>query len=117
MNIPEHPAPISWADFEKVDMRTGTIVAVEPFPQARKPAYKLTIDFGELGTKRSSAQITTLYSPDTLLGQQVIAVVNFPPKQIATFRSECLVLGSVAADGTVTLLQPERTTPNGLRIG
>ncbi len=117
MNIPEQPAPISWADFEKVDMRTGTIVAVEPFPQARKPAYKLTIDFGELGLKRSSAQITTLYSPDTLVGQQVIAVVNFPPKQIATFHSECLVLGSVAADGTVTLLQPERVTPNGLRIG
>lgn len=109
--------PINWADFAKIDMRVGTIVSVDPFPQARKPAYKLTIDFGELGQKRSSAQITTLYEPDTLIGQQVIAVVNFPPKQIATFRSECLVLGSVADDGTVTLLQPERATPNGLRIG
>jgi tRNA-binding protein len=109
--------PASWADFAKIDMRTGTIVAVEPFPQARKPAYKLTIDFGELGQKRSSAQITTLYEPDTLVGQQVIAVVNFPTKQIATFQSECLVLGSIAPDGTVTLLQPERATPNGQRIG
>ncbi|QJD78187.1 tRNA-binding protein [Spirosoma rhododendri] len=109
--------PINWADFAKIDMRVGTIVAVDSLPQARKPAYKLTIDFGELGQKRSSAQITTLYEPDTLIGQQVIAVINFPPKQIATFRSECLVLGSVADDGTVTLLQPERVTPNGLRIG
>lgn len=107
---------ITWSDFEKVDIRTGTVVAVEAFPQARKPAYKLTIDFGELGTKQTSAQLTKLYQPDELMGKQVVAVVNFPPKQIATFMSECLVLGAVAADGTVTLLQTERPAPNGLRI-
>lgn len=108
--------PLTWADFEKVDIRTGTIVAAEPFPQARKPAYKLTIDFGPLGTKRTSAQLTQLYRTDDLIGIQVVAVVNFPPKQIASFMSECLVLGSVAADGTVTLLQTERPAENGLRI-
>lgn len=108
---------INWADFEKVDIRTGTIVAAEPFPQARKPAYKLTIDFGALGTKRSSAQLTTLYQPEDLIGRQVVAVVNFPPKQIATFMSECLVLGAVDEAGTVTLLQTERPAANGQRIG
>jgi len=108
---------LSWTDFNNVDIRTGTIIAVEPFPKARKPAYKLTIDFGALGIKRSSAQLTALYQPDTLLGKQVVAVVNFPPKQIATFMSECLVLGAVASDGTVTLLQTERLTENGQRIG
>ncbi|UFH54770.1 tRNA-binding protein [Spirosoma sp. KNUC1025] len=108
--------PITWADFEKVEIRTGTVVAAETFPQARKPAYKLTIDFGELGTKRTSAQLTKLYQPDELVGKQVVAVVNFPPKQIATFMSECLVLGAVADDGTVTLLQTERPTQNGQRI-
>ncbi len=107
---------ISWSDFEQVDIRTGTIVAVEAFPQARKPAYKLTIDFGGLGTKRSSAKLTKLYQADELIGKQVVAVVNFPPKQIATFLSECLVLGAIADDGTVTLLQTERPAPNGLRI-
>lgn len=107
---------ISWADFEKVEVRTGTIVAAEAFPQARKPAYKLTIDFGDLGTKRTSAQLTKLYQLDDLIGKQVVAVVNFPPKQIATFMSECLVLGAVDGDGTVTLLQTERPTQNGLRI-
>lgn len=107
---------ISWSDFEQVDIRTGTIVAIEAFPQARKPAYKLTIDFGELGTKRSSAQLTKLYQADEPIGKQVVAVVNFPPKQIATFLSECLVLGAIADDGTITLLQTERLTPNGLRI-
>lgn len=109
--------PIAWVDFEKVEMRTGTIIAVEAFPQARKPAYKLTIDFGAFGTKRTSAQITALYTTEELIGKQVVAVVNFLPKQIATFMSECLVLGAVAADGTVTLLQPDRTTENGQRIG
>ncbi len=109
--------PLTWPDFDKVDIRTGTIVAAEAFPQARKPAYKLTIDFGLLGTKRTSAQLTKLYQTDELVGKQVVAVVNFPPKQIATFMSECLVLGAVADDGTVTLLQTERPTENGLRIG
>ncbi|MBC3783867.1 tRNA-binding protein [Spirosoma utsteinense] len=108
--------PITWADFEKVEIRTGTVVAVEAFPQARKPAYKLTIDFGELGTRRTSAQLTKLYQAEELVGKQLVAVVNFPPRQIATFMSECLVLGAVADDGTVTLLQTERPTPNGLRI-
>ena len=108
---------LTWDDFEKVEMRTGTIVAAEAFPQARKPAYKLTIDFGEFGHKRTSAQLTTLYKLEDLVGKQVVAVVNFPPKQIATFMSECLVLGAVADDGTVTLLQTERSTENGVRIG
>lgn len=107
---------LTWADFEKVEIRTATVMAVEAFPQARKPAYKLTLDFGEFGIKRTSAQLTKLYQIDELVGKQVVAVVNFPPKQIATFMSECLVLGAVADDGTVTLLQTERTTQNGLRI-
>lgn len=109
-------ATLTWTDFEKVDIRTGTVIAAEPFPQARKPAYKLTIDFGRLGTKRTSAQLTQLYQPDELIGKQVVAVVNFPPKQIATFMSECLILGAVGDDGNVTLLQTERTAKNGLRI-
>lgn len=107
---------ITWNDFEKVEIVTGTITQAEPFPQARKPAYKLTIDFGEKGTRRTSAQLAALYQPDELVGRQVVAVINFPPKQIATFMSECLVLGAVADDGTVTLLQTERPTQNGLRI-
>jgi tRNA-binding protein len=108
---------ISFADFLKVEMHIGTIVGVEDFPNARKPAYKLTIDFGEnIGIKRSSAQITTLYTPETLVGRQVIAVTNFPKKQIGNFFSEVLVLGSVDTEGVVTLLQPERAVANGLRI-
>lgn len=108
--------PLTWPDFEKVDIRTGTVIAAEPFPQARKPAYKLTIDFGALGTKRTSAQLTKLYQADELIGRQVVAVVNFPPKQIASFMSECLILGAIDDDGTVTLLQPDRLTVNGLRV-
>lgn len=109
---------ISWADFEKVDMRVGTITDVQPFPKARNPAYKLQIDFGsELGIKRSSAQITKLYTAESLLGKQVIAVVNFPKKQIADFMSECLVLGVVGADKEVILLQPSQEAKNGDRIG
>lgn len=107
---------ISWQDFEKVEMRVGTIISAEKFEKARKPAYILTIDFGDLGTKRSSAQITELYSYEELIGKQIIAVINFPPKQIANFMSECLVLGAVNGK-EVTLLQPERKTENGLRIG
>src|SRR5690349_17241403 len=98
---------ITWSDFEKVDMRVGTILEVNDFPKAKNPAYQLTIDFGELGIKKSSAQITKLYSLSELVGRQVIAVVNFPPKQIANFFSECLVLGVVGADKDITLLQPE----------
>lgn len=107
---------ISWSDFEKVHIAVGTIVHAEPFEGARKPAFKLQIDFGAEGIKRSSAQITQLYSPETLIGRQVVAVINFPPKQIANFFSECLVLGAVDEDKTVTLLQPERPVRNGLRI-
>jgi len=108
---------ISWNDFEKVDIRAGTIIEAVPFPKAKKPAYQLTIDFGDLGIKRSSAQITALYTPEALAGRQVIAVVNFPVKQIANFFSECLVLGVYAEDGNVVLLQPDREVINGSRIG
>ncbi len=110
--------PISWDDFEKIDIRTGTIVEVNDFPKARKPAYKLSIDFGsELGVKRSSAQITTHYSKEELLNRQVVAVVNFPPKQIADFISECLVLGVYDENKDVILLQPQRSVLNGMKIG
>lgn len=108
---------LSWADFMKVEMAVGTIVSAEVFVEARNPSYKLLIDFGSLGQKKSSAQITDLYSPGELLGKQVIAVVNFPPKQIANIMSECLVLGSLDGNGTVTLLQVERPVENGSRIG
>ena len=108
---------ISWEDFEKIDMRVGTILAADDFPKARKPAYRLKIDFGELGIKQSSAQITDLYTKEELPGKQVIAVVNFPPKQIADFISECLVLGIYAEDKTVVLLKPERKVENGMRVG
>ena len=108
---------ISWDDFEKVDIRVGTIIEVNDFPKARRPAYKLTIDFGELGVKRSSAQITALYKSESLLGQQVIAVVNFPPKQIADFFSECLVLGVYDENKDVVLLEPKHSVSNGLKIG
>jgi len=107
---------ISWDEFEKVDIRTGTIIAVSDFPEARKPAYKLSIDFGELGIKKSSAQITSHYLKEELVGKQVIAVVNFPSKQIGPFLSECLVLGAIQADGSVILLQTEKSVINGLRI-
>jgi len=110
--------PISWADFEKVDIRTGTIIKAENLLGARKPAYKLSIDFGEeLGIKQSSAQITKHYTPDDLMGRQIIAVVNFPPKQIATFISECLVLGVYDENKEVVLLQPQQQLSNGLKIG
>jgi tRNA-binding protein len=108
---------IAWQDFEQMEMRVGTLVHVEDFPQAHKPAYKLTIDFGEYGIKHSSAQITKVYSKEELLHKQVIAVVNFPPKQIGNFMSECLVLGVVGDNKEVVLLQPERKVENGSRIG
>ncbi len=107
---------LTWNDFEKTDLRVGTIIEVDDFPKARKPAYKLKIDFGELGIKKSSAQITELYSKEELLNKQIIAVVNFPPKQIAGFMSECLVLGVVDGNNPVVLLQPERKVNNGVRV-
>lgn len=109
--------PISWDDFEKLDIRVGTVVEVQDFPKARKPAWRMVIDFGPLGLKNTSAQITTLYDREHLLGKQVIAVVNFPPKQIADFLSECLVLGIYSESGDVVLLTPERTTANGMQVG
>lgn len=108
---------ISWNDFEKIDIRTGTIIEVNDFPEARKPAYQLTIDFGKLGIKKSSAQITRHYRKDDLLNKQIIAVVNFPPKQIASFFSECLILGVYDDNNDVILLQPDQVTGNGLKIG
>lgn len=109
---------ITWSDFEKIDMRAGTIIEAEDFPKARKPAFKLLIDFGEeIGIKRSSAQITAHYTKEDLLNRKVIAVVNFPPKQIADFTSECLVLGVYDENKDVILLQPERTVKNGMKIG
>jgi len=107
---------ISWQDFEKVEIRTGTIISASVFPEARKPAFKLTIDFGVCGILNSSAQITTYYKPEDLVGKQVVAVVNFPVKQIANLQSQCLVLGAVQQDGSVVLLQTERNVSNGLRI-
>ena len=108
---------INYADFEKVDIRVGTIVAVDPFPEARKPAYKLTIDFGpEIGKKRSSAQITTHYTPETLLGRQVAAVVNFPPRQIGPMMSEVLTLGFPDSAGAVVLIGPSQAVPNGGKL-
>lgn len=107
---------ISWDDFIKIDIRTGTIIAVFDFPEARNPAYQLHIDFGpELGVKKTSAQITTKYMQEELVGKQVIAVVNFPKKQIANFMSDCLILGAVEGKDVI-LVQPQINVPNGLKI-
>jgi len=108
---------ISWADFEKVDMRVGVVVTAQPFPEARRPAIKLQIDFGPLGIRRSSAQITERYRPEDLVGRRVIAVVNFPPKQIGPFVSEVLVLGAYDERGQVILLQPDFEVAPGAKIG
>ncbi|ROR35021.1 tRNA-binding protein [Inmirania thermothiophila] len=109
---------ITWEDFRRVELRAGTVVRAEPFPEARRPAYRLWIDFGpEIGVLKSSAQITDLYTPEALLGRQVVAVVNLPPKQIGPMRSQCLVTGLYREDGTVVLVQPERPVPNGARLG
>ena len=109
---------ISWSDFEKIDIRCGTIIEVKDFPKAKKSSYQFHIDFGaEIGTKRSSAQVTQYYRKEDLLNRQVIAVINFPPKQIADFFSECLILGVYDENNHVILLQPERAVKNGQRIG
>jgi tRNA-binding protein len=108
-------ASISWADFEKVEMRVGKIIAVDSFPEARKPAYQLTIDFGPHGTRRSSAQVTN-YTRQELLGRFVVAVTNFPPKRIGNFVSEVLVLGAINADDTVILLRPDEQAELGAHI-
>jgi len=108
---------IEWSDFEKVEMRVGTVTAVKDFPEARKPAYKLTIDFGdEIGSRKSSAQITDLYDAEKLVGRQVVAVVNFPRKQIGPFMSECLVTGFAREDGAVVLISPTESVPNGSKL-
>ncbi|WP_394776797.1 tRNA-binding protein [Flavobacterium sp.] len=109
---------LTWNEFERTDMRVGTIIEVNDFPEARKPAYQLTIDFGaEIGIRKSSAQITKRYKKEDLLNRQIVSVVNFPRKQIGKFMSECLVLGAVGEEGDVILLAPDFKIENGLRIG
>lgn len=109
---------ISWQEFEQVELRVGTITKVEEFPQARKPAYKLEVDFGsEIGVRKSSAQITAHYSTEELLGRQVVGVVNFPAKQIGPMRSECLVTGFYHDDGSVILCVPDKPVANGSKLG
>ena len=109
---------IEWSDFEKVELRVGTVVEVEDFPKARKPAYILHVDFGEeIGLRKSSAQITDVYNRDELVGRQVVGVVNFPPKQIGPIRSQCLVTGFYRDDGAVVLAVPDQPVPNGAKLG
>ena len=116
--MPPIKSEISWSDFHKLDIRVGTVERAESFPEARDPAIKLWINFGsEIGVKKTSAQITDHYRPDDLVGAQVLAVVNFPPKQIGSFMSECLVLGAVEEDGGVILLDVKSTVTNGLSVG
>ena len=109
--------PITWDEFERVELRVGTVLEVDEFPEARKPAWKLTIDFGvELGLRRSSAQITDLYDRENLIGRQVIAVLNFPKKQIGPFMSECLVTGLQRDDAAIVLIAPDKPVPNGAKL-
>ncbi|NND94021.1 MAG: tRNA-binding protein [Flavobacteriales bacterium] len=107
---------LTWREFEKIEMRAGTIVDAQPFPQAKRAAYKLLIDFGEFGFKKSSAQITDQYELEDLIGKQVVAVCNFPPKQIADFMSECLILGLIGGNEGVVLLRPDKPVENGQRV-
>jgi tRNA-binding protein len=107
---------ISWPDFEKVEIRVGTVLTAERFPEARKPAYRMTVDFGSIGVRQTSAQITKRYDPEDLVGRQVLAVTNFPPKKIAGFKSEVLVLGAVPGEGDVILLDVDERVPNGTRV-
>ena len=111
------PTLIEWSDFEKIDIRVGTILEINDFPKAKRPAWQLTLDFGELGIKKSSAQITDLYEQQELIGRQVLAVVNFPPNQIANFFSECLVLGVYTDKKEVVLVSPDRKVENGWKLG
>ncbi|MBZ0111340.1 MAG: tRNA-binding protein [Thermoanaerobaculia bacterium] len=111
------PEAIEWSDFQRVDLRVGTILEAKEFPQARRPAYILHVDFGpEIGVKKSSAQITALYTPEDLVGRRVVGVVNFPPKQIGPVRSECLITGFPREDGAVVLAVPDLEVPNGTRL-
>ena len=105
-----------WGDFEKVELRVGTILSVEEFPEARKPAYKITVDFGEFGIKKSGVQIVALYKKEELVGYQIVGVINFPPKQIGPFSSEFLTTGFPDENGNVVLIQPERHVPNGSKM-
>lgn len=109
---------ISWSDFERVEIRVGTVTRVEPFPEARRPAYKVWVDFGsEIGVKKSSAQLTDVYTAEDLMGRQIVAVVNFPPKQIGPFMSEFLLTGFYRPDGAVVLAVPDQPVPNGAKLG
>ena len=118
MNNIQNTMDLTWNEFERTDMRVGTIIEVNDFPEARKPAYQLTIDFGaDIGIRKSSAQITKRYQKEDLVNRQIVAVVNFPRKQIGKFMSECLVLGAVGEEGDVILLAPDFKIENGLRIG
>ncbi|PIE98177.1 MAG: tRNA-binding protein [Treponema sp.] len=108
---------IEWSDFVKIEMRVGTIIFAEEFKEAKNPAYKMIVDFGDYGTRKTSAQITRLYTPEELIGKQVVAVLNFPKKQIATIMSECLILGGLCEHQEVVLLKPERKVKNGTQIG
>ncbi len=108
---------ITWNDFEKVELRAGTIINVEDFPEAKRPAYKITVDFGDFGVRKSSAQIVVLYKKEELIGKQILGVINFPPKQIGPFLSEFLVTGLYREDGSVVLVTTDKKVPNGAKLG